>query len=521
MPTLWIDAHCVETPPEATLLQAAAQAGVVIPTLCHLPERPSHQAGCLVCVVEDLDTGRLLPACVARATEATRIATDSPRVREARRQNLALILGDHRADCEAPCQLACPAHLDIPAMMRALAQGDFRQAGATVYERIALPHLLSAVCSAPCEKRCHRRDLDSPLAICVLKGLAAAHGTHPLAPLPATGKRITIVGAGPTGLAAAFFLLRQGHACHLVDDQPDAGGALRSQPVFSGAALERDLAVLRQLGATFAFNTRIDASLTLEALSQTCDALALCCGEAGAAQVAHDFNLPLTHVHLSALDLHPVANRSLPIFAAGAATHRIRMAVIANAQGRLLAERMNAWLKGLTPANAPSRTPFRSHAGSLPPEALASMVNPDCRSPERRDLPDDARPAVIIQEAQRCLQCDCMKADSCRLREICTAAELPDSHARHAVRPVERILTAHGVVIELAKCIACGICVTRSQILQAPIGLAYHGRGYDVRVGPPIGCTWQNLPRELLHDAAAYCPTGAICRTGSGCGLAL
>jgi ferredoxin len=520
MPTLLIDAQRVEAQPGATLLEAARQAGIVIPTLCHLPEKPNRQAGCLVCIVEDLDTGQLVPACVTRAVEGARIATNSPRVREARRQTLALLTGDHRADCEAPCRLACPSRLDIPRMMRALAAGDFRKAAGIVYETIALPHLLAAVCPAPCEKRCHRRDLDQPLAIRVLKSLAATHGRDtPAAPPVPGGKRVTIVGAGPAGLAAAFFLLQRGHACQLIEQQPHAGGALRNQPGFPETALERDLDTLRRLGATFAFQTRLGGrGETLASLAETCDALVLCCGEADAAPCARDLDLPLTHNHLAPLITRQVSRRLFPVFAAGAAIHPVRLAVIANAQGRQLAEKADAWLRDSVSPESPDAPRFRCHAGSLPSAALASMVNPACREAARQELTDQAPPDRIIREALRCLRCACLKADTCRLRAVCQAAELPNSHARHAERPVERILTGPGVVIEPAKCIACGICVRRSQVLGAPLGIAFHGRGYEVRIGPPVGHTWQELPADLLRDAADHCPTGAIALAFAGCG---
>ena len=517
MPRLLIDDQPVDVPPGTTLLNAARQAGIAIPTLCHLDAVPNRQAGCGVCVVEDLDTGRLLPACVARADEAARVATGSPRVHDARRRTLALLLGDHRADCEAPCQLACPSRLDIPRLMRALAAGEMHRAAGIVDAALALPHLLAAVCTAPCEKRCHRRDLDAPLAIQAAAGLAATYSATDSSPPPAPpgGRRVTLVGAGPAGLATACFLLRRGHACHLIEREPQAGGALRNAPGFAEAALEHDLDRLRRLGATFAFNTRLaEGHDALATLARTCDALVICCGEAEAPACARILGLPLTHNHLAPLMVRQVNGRTFPVFAAGAATHPVRMAVIANAQGRLTAEKIDAWLREGDVAETPSEPAFRSHAGALPPAALASMANPRCRDANRQALTDNSPPEALVREALRCLQCACAKADACKLREICAAEELPSTHGRHAERPAGRIHAGHGVVIEPAKCIACGICVRRSQVLQAPLGIAFHGRGYDVRVGPPAGHAWEELPEELLRDATEYCPTGAIAVAG-------
>ena len=93
-------------------------------------------------------------------------------IAEARRTALELLLSEHVGDCEAPCRVACPAHLDIPQMNRLLAQGEFEKALQVVKKDIALPAVLGRICPAPCEGACHRKSVDEPVAICLLKRFA-------------------------------------------------------------------------------------------------------------------------------------------------------------------------------------------------------------------------------------------------------------------------------------------------------------------------------------------------------------
>jgi ferredoxin len=494
MPTLTIDGRAVTVPPGATLLEAARQAGLFVPTLCHDPAlRP--EAGCMVCVVEDLDTGRLLPACVAPAREGSRIASDSPVVQASRRSALEMLLSDHPADCEAPCQRSCPSRLDIPAMLRAQAAGDADAALAIVHRTIALPAVLGHICPAPCEKVCRRGVLDAPLAICILKRLAAAFGRPRLSAPAATGRRVTIIGAGPTGLAAACFLRLHGHVCRLLEAKPRAGGRLLDGP---GArlppeALAADLATLATLGIEPQCGFRAGGAKPLASLAAESDALVLACGEAAAAPLAEELGLTARDGRI-VIDRQRFQTSRAGIFAAGAATHPCRLAVIANAHGRLLAE------------HVPPHSRFSAHAGRIEAEALRTMGGADWTRATDVATPDDVR-----REAQRCLSCDCLRRESCRLRRICEIAHVsaPASHDP-AGRRIIRLQTAAGVTVEPAKCISCNICVRLAATMHATLGPALNGRGFEQRITPPLGRSWDEIPADVLRACALHCPTGAL-----------
>ena len=264
MPTITIDDRPIEVPPEATVLDAARKLGIDVPTLCYL-EGYKPSTSCQVCVVKLLDNGRVVPACGTRVVEGMRVASETPEVHRLRRTALELLLSDHVGDCLAPCFFACPAHMDVPQMLRQIGDEDHRSAIATIKEDIALPAILGRVCPKPCEKGCRRHGADGPVEVCELKRYVADRdlaSREPYVPpcQPASGRHVAVVGAGPTGLAAAFHLRREGHAVTVFDAQEQPGGRLLDE--FSEAELPRkilaaEVGVIFRLGVELRSGTRV------------------------------------------------------------------------------------------------------------------------------------------------------------------------------------------------------------------------------------------------------------------------
>ena len=155
MPKLKIDHREVEVPPGATVLDAARALGIDIPTLC-FRDGCEAATSCLVCLVKIAEHRRLVPACATAAAEGMEVESETAEVRQFRRSALELLLSDHLGDCLAPCWFTCPAHMDIPQMLRQVAAGQLHEAIATVKRDIALPAVLGRICPAPCEKSCRR-----------------------------------------------------------------------------------------------------------------------------------------------------------------------------------------------------------------------------------------------------------------------------------------------------------------------------------------------------------------------------
>jgi hypothetical protein len=515
MPTLSIDNRTVTVPEGTTVLDAAAQLGIAVPTLCHRPDLPSL-AGCMVCAVSDETSGgRLVPACATPAAEGMRISTTAAAALDMRRAMLELLLSNHVADCEAPCQFACPCHFDIPAMLDQVSSADYDAALATVLQRLALPATLGHICPAPCEKACRRTVIDAPVAICAAKRFAGERGAFAPLEVAESGKRVVIVGAGPTGLAAAFFLRRQGHACHVIEATAQVGEALLQATAgrLPEEAHRRDVARLLASGVTFGTGrawTPADMPRTLAG----CDGLVLAAGS-GSAPLATACGIPVVKGMVVA-DRHSFQTAVPKVFAGGAAIQSCRVAVLACAHGYAIAEQLGAWLMaGHLPPHA--HEPFRSRAGKLPPESLAGLL---------ADVEDGARylpaaggrqPATLAEddlqyEAARCLRCECCKKDSCHFRDLCTQNHAASAGLLGERTPPGRVHAQPDVVFEAAKCVLCGICVRTAARMGAACGPAFHGRGFDMRIGPPLGRAWNDVPRDVLLACVEACPTGCLAR---------
>ena len=193
MQEMIVNGRAVALTAGVTVHEAARAAGIGIPVLCHRDGlHPS--GGCGACTVEDAATGRLLPACATRADAAMRIETASPRALAHRKAALELLLSNHPADCEAPCQMACPARLPVPEMLRLIAAAKWGEAAA-----LAQRHPVSCP-AAPCEKACRRKPLGGAVAICAVHRLLAGAPPAPPQPPPAPPPKIPF-RSRMTGLA--------------------------------------------------------------------------------------------------------------------------------------------------------------------------------------------------------------------------------------------------------------------------------------------------------------------------------
>ena len=161
---------------------------------------------CRLCMVEVEGQTKLQAACTTWVDNGLVVRTETPRVKAQRQSYLRMYLSDHDSYCEAPCTHACPTNIDIPAFLAEIEKGDFAMAATIVAEDLPFPGVLGRVCPRYCEPACRRGEVDDPIAICSLHRAAGDKNPPRLIAGPTTGKRVAIIGGGPAGLAAAWYL---------------------------------------------------------------------------------------------------------------------------------------------------------------------------------------------------------------------------------------------------------------------------------------------------------------------------
>ncbi len=214
-----------------TILEVARRAEINIPTLCHVPGKPA-ETPCQMCVVEIEGQEGLVCSCVGLAQDGMVIATESAKVVAHRLERLSILAETHFGDCKAPCNLTCPGQINVQGYIAHVAKGQYEEALRLVMERNPLPFSVGRVCPRFCETRCRRILVDEPVSINHLKRFVADWCMRHEIDLnitkdAPTGKRIAVIGGGPSGLTAAHFLTRKGHDVTIFESSPMLGGALR------------------------------------------------------------------------------------------------------------------------------------------------------------------------------------------------------------------------------------------------------------------------------------------------------
>jgi ferredoxin len=517
MPKITINGQTIEVGPGTTVLEAARLAGFTIPTMCDLKGLP-HFTSCMVCVVQEKISGRLIPSCSALAAEGMVVETDTTEVRHARIASLNLLMSEHAGDCEAPCTTTCPAHLKIPLLIRQIAKGNLSGAIATLYDAIALPSVLGRICPAPCEKACRRGRIDEPLSICLLERFVGdeyvnAHDFRSKMPSPSPSKRIAIVGAGPAGLATAYHLARAGYSCTIFDDRAEPGGQLRyavPEHALPSSVLDREIKRIHELGVSFRMGTRLGTHITLQDLKAEFDALVLAIGKTTNTSLA-DLGIAVQPQGIK-VDAHTFRTSDDKVFAGGEAVQAGHMAVRAVAHGKSIALSIDQFLRGL-PVTGHARR-FESRLGKikdtesqelLKEAALISRIQPG-DGPDAGFTLDEA-----IRESGRCMHCDCRKAEACKLRDymevhLTGPLHIPADGRKAVVRNITHPL----VVFEPGKCIKCGLCVRITTQAGEMPGLTFMGRGFDAVVGVPFDDSLEAALGQSAANCVKECPTGAL-----------
>lgn len=266
--------------PGQTILDVARANDIDIPTFC-FDDRTEIYGACGLCVVEIEGFPKMVKACATEIADNMVILTNTPRVRESRKTNLELLLSNHIGDCRPPCTLACPARTDCQGYVGLIANGQFREALKLIKDSIPLPGAIGRVCPHPCEEKCRRGLMEEPISIVWLKRFAAdfdEFGEDPFMPeiAPETGKSVAVIGGGPLGLSAAYFLRRLGHAITIFEAMPKLGGMLRygiPEYRLPNEVLDEEIDLIERMGVELRPNTRVGQDLPFEAIRKKYDAV--------------------------------------------------------------------------------------------------------------------------------------------------------------------------------------------------------------------------------------------------------
>lgn len=519
MINLRIDGKEVSVAEGTSVLKAAKELGIQIPTMCYLKDEFENHPSCMVCLVKDKQNGALLPSCALPASENMDIVTDDEEVRNARKEALELLLSDHVGDCDAPCRLGCPAYMDIPLMNRLISKGDYRKALEVVKAEIALPHILGYICPAPCEKVCRRTTIDSPVQICQLKKYVAAEDlkSEPYFPVKQSsiGKKVAIIGSGPAGLSASFYLSIQGHNCTIFDKNEEAGGSLRYQKMdkeLPAEVLDSEIDYLKSFGVEFKLNTEITLEYWKANLLSKYDAIIIANGISSGEQ----FNIPDLEFGTKGIQANPdTMETSIPgVFVCGSAIRKLKMAVRSVAQGKAAAYSADLYLKGKLPEKI--HRMFNSKFGKLEKEEFEEYLK-EANNKSESSIYTALNPyqhEAAKKEADRCLHCDCRKIDHCLLRIHSDAYEVERRKYLLSDRnKVVKHFKQGAIVYEPEKCIKCGICVEITNEKKEAFGFTHIGRGFDVKIKAPFGKSVDEALTSTDIECAKACPTGAISLT--------
>jgi len=178
-----------------------------------------------------------------------------------------LVKGKNRRNALIPCRYACPAEIDVPRYIRFIREKDYSAAAAVIREKAPFPGVLGYVCDRPCEEVCRRGEVNEAISIRELKRFAAEHDINRAwednsGNKNSTGKKAAIIGSGPAGLTAAYYLNNKGHAVTVFESAPFAGGMMRAgipEYRLPRKVLESEIQDIIKKGVAIKTDTRVES----------------------------------------------------------------------------------------------------------------------------------------------------------------------------------------------------------------------------------------------------------------------
>lgn len=310
-----------------------------------------------------------------------------------------------------PCTATCPLHCNAQGYVALISQGKFKEALVLVREKLPFPGILAYVCSHPCETQCKRIEEDRPISICNLKRFLVDNVEEPeftFIPSEESGKKVAIIGGGPSGLMAAHDLRKMGYPVTLFESQNELGGLLtHGFPCYRlpRQVVERDLSILNKMGIKIYLNTQVGKDVSSETLYQSFDAIFISVGTGGVEAMTHIFKR-LKRTRKGTIQVNPISLEThlKGVFAGGDSVTGPGTIIESMAHGRKAAISIDRYLRG--------EDLFQGR------ELEGMQISPlrslclDSKKKERETPPDMVKPLGMgltleeaTEEARRCLSC--------------------------------------------------------------------------------------------------------------------
>jgi heterodisulfide reductase subunit A-like polyferredoxin len=322
-------------------------------------------------------------------------------------------------------------------------------------------------------------------------------------------KRIAIIGSGPAGLSAAYYLSQKGYSCTVYDDHDKAGGMLRFSKCYDKitSVLEKEIALIEQLGVKFIFQTKVESKSDIEKLCKDYDAVFLAIGQFN--PDASEFMGLETGPNGIKIDKAYQTNVA-GVFAGGDAVRNRKLAIRSLADGKQAAVAIEQFLSGQHISGQEKK--FNIHIGKLRDGEIDNfmVLASDSARLEATWQDEGFTNEQALEESARCLHCDCRKADSCKLRKFSQDYQAKPSRYKSERRLFSQKLQHPSIIYEAGKCIKCGLCIQIATEAKEELGLTFIGRGFAVTVDVPFDKTIDKGLKRIAKNCVLDCPTAAL-----------
>jgi len=268
-----IDGKEISTAPGKTILDVARENGIEIPTLCFDSRLPPY-GSCLLCVVEIAGINKLQLSCATEIKEGMVVTTKNDRIVSARKNALDLLVSNHYADCRGNCYEKCPAVIDVQGYLALANAGKYLEALELIRQKNPMPLTCGRVCVRYCEANCRRSQADDSVAVNFIKRYVAdlEYDNLPKPSFPKwNGHKIAVVGGGPAGLTAAYFLAKEGFKVTIFEMKSKLGGMIRwgiPEYRLPEKIIDKEIQYLIDHGIEVKTNTQLGKDFSLDGLKK-------------------------------------------------------------------------------------------------------------------------------------------------------------------------------------------------------------------------------------------------------------